>query len=121
LSEDREPKGVPVPRDHPIQVGDREGDEGAGARSQERRGRVRGTLCVNPMPAQEQENDCEIRSERRTSSTTGRHVSILDPVSGSGMQSRSWPNVLRFSCKARLVMLVLSYPPGRALAAANAG
>jgi hypothetical protein len=31
------------------------------------------------------------------------------------------PNVLRFSCKARLVMLVLSYPPGRALPAANAG
>jgi hypothetical protein len=30
-------------------------------------------------------------------------------------------NVLRFSCKARLVVLVLSYSTGRALAAANAG
>jgi hypothetical protein len=31
------------------------------------------------------------------------------------------PNVLRLSCKARLVMLVLSYPMGRALPAPNAG
>jgi hypothetical protein len=31
------------------------------------------------------------------------------------------PNVLRLSCKARLVMLVLGYPMGRALAAPNAG
>jgi hypothetical protein len=31
------------------------------------------------------------------------------------------PNVLRLSCKARLVKLVLSYPSGRALPAPNAG
>jgi len=36
-------------------------------------------------------------------------------------QPRVRPNVLRLSCKARLVILVLSYPPGRALAAPNAG
>jgi hypothetical protein len=30
-------------------------------------------------------------------------------------------NVLRLSCKARLVMLASSYPTGRALAAPNAG
>jgi hypothetical protein len=30
-------------------------------------------------------------------------------------------NVLRLSCKARLVMVALSYPTGRALAAPNAG
>ena len=31
------------------------------------------------------------------------------------------PNVLRLSCKARLVISPSSYPPGRALPAPNAG
>ena len=34
-----------------------------------------------------------------------------------GTQSAVLPNILAMSCKARLAMLVLSYPMGRALAA----
>jgi hypothetical protein len=61
----------------------------------------------------------QAREARRQSSVFRGLMSELPP--GLHPELIMAPNVLRLSCKARLVMLALSYPMGRALPAPNAG
>jgi hypothetical protein len=75
--------------------------------------RAPGALTVRPCRPE------QLNGERGAPKLSGHpittSVTILTTMVGG------LPNVLRLSCKARLVMLALSYPTGRALPAPNAG